>query len=230
MAFNPRIKFNDENVRPRHPNIINNTNNTTTPVLKPSATKTSMISKKMMISNQEITRSSPPISTKSNQLKDDELRKLIMNEVNEITSNPEIIEKIEINLKETNKELPKISLFQHGDNVILYRGCKPSQLASMLVSGTAGGLSENPNPVKPSEEAALDQVGERKSLPEFTTSLGVTQSFGKGNIMTAFSMKKSHLKQGSVVESGMVCNPDTPIKLTAWREGLPFEEKEKETI
>jgi len=146
----------------------------------------------------------------------------ILNEVLKITeeNTAKDIGKI---LKETNKDLPKEKRVQHGNSMTLYRGCRPDQMAKILITGSAGGIPANRDTGKPTEDEALRQVGELESIPEFTSSYHVSKSFGRGQLVIAVSIEKQYLKSGSGVESGMVCKADAPITLLAWRPGPKFD-------
>lgn len=167
-------------------------------------------------------------------VKNEKLINKVMNEVFIIAKDPEMIEKIYKTLNETNKDLPKVKHLEVGLTMTLYRGCKADQFAKMLINGSAGGEPANEYTEKPTEQAAINQVGEKESIPEFTSNYEIAKSFGRGHIVVAMSMNKKHLYQGSVTESGMVCNLDAPIKLLAWRPGPPFQcldtQEDKENI
>lgn len=217
------------NVNPETPRILPKTDSSKPresrikmTVSSRSTIKTSRVSNKILVSIENLPNKSTASVQKPVSIKNEGLLTEIMGEVNKITDQVTSNE-IEAVLKETNKDLPKVPRVQTGESMTLYRGCRPDQLAKMLVAGSAGGLPVNPNTGKPTENAAVMQVGERESIPEFTSSSGVSKSFGKANIVIAVSIKKSYLRQGSGVECGMVCNPDAPIKLLAWRPGAKFD-------
>lgn len=114
--------------------------------------------------------------------------------------------------------LPKAGVKKDG-YVIVYRGCKPLELVSMAIQGSAGGLKQNANTSAPSEEAALNQVAELSKLPEFTFNRKVAQSFGLNNCVVAVEIHQRYLTQGSKVEDGVVAHPDAPVKILAWHMG-----------
>jgi hypothetical protein len=193
---------------------------------KTSAVNTAPFSKKIITSNQySLTKMSSSKKLQPNQIKNDGFLTEIMSEVRKITNDQEVLDKIESTLKETNKDLPNNRQDHRtllSKDITLFRGCRPDQLAKMLVGGSAGGLPANANTGKPSEEAAKTQVGEGESLPEFTSNIGKAKSFGTGQLVVAMSIKKSNLTQGSETEAGMVCNHDAPVILVAWRPGTPY--------
>lgn len=96
---------------------------------------------------------------------------------------------------------------------ILWRGCRPDQLAKNLVYGSAGGEPANKDAPKPSEKQAQLQVSELISLPEFTSNPGISRSFGTNNFMVAFKINNKYLAQGSGTEQGLVCANNAPVEV-----------------
>lgn len=190
---------------------------------KVTASKTKLFSNNIMENNKNIINSTGKTNLNPEKVNNQGLMNEIMSEVNKIAENQETIKNISDTLKKTNKDLPKLKHLEVGETMTVYRGCRPDQLAKMLLHGSAGGEPANESSGKPTEQAANDQVAEKKSIPEFTTNYGIAQNFGRGHIVVAMSIKKQNLYLGSVSELGVVCNPDAPIKLLAWKPGPPFE-------
>lgn len=121
-------------------------------------------------------------------------------------------------LEDKGKE--KLSLM--AEDRILYRGCKPDQLAEMLVFDSAGGKGANPKTGKPSERKSVDQVAEKERLPEFSSSPSIAQRFSTGTLIIQCRIKKEYLYQGSNTEIGLVTNHDAPIEILKWGLGRGF--------
>jgi hypothetical protein len=98
---------------------------------------------------------------------------------------------------------------------ILWRGCRPDQLALSLVYGSAGGEEVNEDSPKPTEEEAKAQVGEIASLPEFTNNTTVLAGFGTNNFRVAFKIKDKYLTDGSKTENGFICSKKAPVEVLA---------------
>lgn len=126
-------------------------------------------------------------------------------------------------IRSTNlKVLPRPALDYKAKIMIVWRGLRMDQLFKMVAYGSAGGIPVNNNANQPSEASVKDQVGERISLPEFTSSVEVAEHFGTGHVVAVFEAAMKFFVIGSASEQGFVCNPEAPVKLIGWQLGRQF--------
>ena len=119
--------------------------------------------------------------------------------------------------KTYNQELPRPTM--ESDPVIVWRGCQLDELINIVLAGSAGGKKVNVDVKPPSEEDVRSQVGEKKKLPEFTFKESIAEQFGRNGCVAAFKIDAKYLAQGSISESGVICNSTAPVELVGWKLG-----------
>lgn len=113
-------------------------------------------------------------------------------------------------------KLPESRMLNYGNGIlfhILYRGCHCEQLAMILVFGSAGGQAVNYQVGNPTEEEALEQVGESSRLPEFTNDKSVFTRFGTNSYCIAVKINNKYLTPGSRAENGFVALANAPVEV-----------------
>jgi Domain of unknown function (DUF4765) len=117
-------------------------------------------------------------------------------------------------IPQNNEELHK-----HKGSYLVWRGLTAGQLTTMLQNGSAGNQKANPNTSRPGEQSIRDQVGEKASLPEFTTDPMVAERFGTNSYVAIFRIESRYISHGSKSESGIAANPDAPAELVSFKIG-----------
>jgi|GEM_PF-3391817 len=102
---------------------------------------------------------------------------------------------------------------------LVWRGLNVKQLITMIQNESAGNQRADINATAPPESAVLLQVGERESLPEFTTHPGIAEQFGTNGYIGLFAIKGRFLSPGSTVEEGWVTEKNAPAELILFKEG-----------
>lgn len=125
----------------------------------------------------------------------------------------------EILLKTRTFHLPRPLEFSPDQQmVILWRGCGERQLLRAALYGCFSTMP-NEEALPPSEKESREQVGEKTSLPEFTSFPDIAEGFGTNKFVAAFAIKTRYLSKGSPSEGGFICTKDAPVTLVGWKEG-----------
>jgi len=102
---------------------------------------------------------------------------------------------------------------------LLWRGLRDDQLVMMVINGSAGNQKADPNASAPSEASSILQVGEKESLPEFTTNPAIAEQFGTNHNVCVFRLRGRDLTPGSGTEAGYIVNQNAPAELILYKKG-----------